>query len=214
MRPVSVCIALLAAIVIGGGPPQKPVEAKSGEAPVEVYADADAYKVYAAALAIDSWYWEGSNEILIVREIPPREWAPAGAEQILQGRTASVPEMEQILQSFREANKEPRLLNSEVDLHRAHRLVRSTDVEAALAKGAEGKNSDSWQGFRAEFPNTAGYVRLSAVGFNATKTMALVYVEHHCGTGCGAANYYILQKLGDVWVKYFPPNFENEKNKS
>jgi hypothetical protein len=205
MRPVRVCVAVLAA-ALGGWSWQKPNETKADEPPVDVYADAEAYKVYAAALAIDSWYWEGSNTILILREIPPREWALRAPTDVLRGGAAFAREMQPLFKSFSEANKEPKLLNTEVDLHRAHRFVRNAELDEAFRKGEEEKNHDVWQGFREAFPNAAGYLMLSAVGFNPSKTMALVYVEHRCGNRCGGAYYYVLQKLGGVWVKYFPPD--------
>ena len=204
MRPVSVGAVLFTAVLGGGFASQTPVETKTEEAPVEVYADAEAYNVYAAALAIDSWYWEGSNTILILREIPPREWVLAAPADALQGDAKFVKEMEPVFKSFSEANTTPRLLNSDVDLHRAHRFVRIADLDEAFKKGEEGKDHDVWQGFHEVFPNAAGYLTLSAVGFNPSKTLALVYMEHRCGNRCGGAYYYVLQKLGGVWVKYFP----------
>jgi len=95
-------------------------------------------------------------------------------------------------------------LNLDVDLHRPHRFVSGAELEEAFRKGQEGKTHDVWQGFRETFPNAAGYLILSAVGFNSEKTIALVYLEHRCGNRCGAANYYVMQKLGGVWVKYLP----------
>jgi hypothetical protein len=205
MRPVSVCVAVLAT-ALGGWSWQKPDETKADEPSRDVYAEAEAYKVYAAALAIDSWYWEGSNTILILREIPPRHWALRAPSDVLQGGAAFQREMQPLFRSFSEANQEPKLLNSEVDLHRAHRFVKTAELDEAFRKGEEEKNHDVWQGFREAFPNAAGYLMLSAVGFNPSKTMALVYVEHRCGNRCGGAYYYVLQKLGGVWVKYFPPD--------
>lgn len=203
MRPVSVSVALVAAVISWGFPPQKPIEAKSDQPPAEAYADPEAYKVYAAALAIDGWYWEGSNTILILKEIPPREWALGAPAEVLRGDAAFAREMAPVFKSFSEANREPRVLNSEVDLHRLHQFVSGADLEEAFRKGQEEKGRDVWQGFRETFPNAAGYLVLSAVGFNPEKTIALVYVEHRCGNHCGAANYCVLQKLGGVWVKYF-----------
>ena len=204
MRPVCVSVVLFTTMLGGGFASQRPVETKTAQTPVEVYADAEAYTVYAAALAIDSWYWEGSNTILIQREIPPREWALRAPSEVLQGDAAFAREMEPVFKAFNEANATPRLLNSEVDLHRTHRLVRSADLEEAFRKGEGEQSHDAWQGFREAFPNSAGYLMLSAVGFNPSKTLALVYVEHRCGNRCDGAYYYVLQKLGGVWVKYFP----------
>ena len=63
---------------------------------------------------------------------------------------------------------------------------------------------DGWGGFREAFPQSRGYLILSAVGFNADKTLALVYVEHRCRGLCAAARYYILEKRKAHWTQYNP----------
>jgi hypothetical protein len=202
MRPVRMyCVPVVLGALLGGGSDaQEVTKNNKGQVEhVEVYDDADAYKVYAATLPIDSWYWEGSSTMLIVREIPPREFAIGGPREALRGDPAAGAELEPVFAAFEQANKQPRLLNSDVDLHRAHRFIRSAELNAAF-------KDNGWQGFRREFPDAAGYLILSAVGFNPEKTMALLYVEHRCGDGCGAAHYYVLQKRDGVWVRYFPPS--------
>jgi hypothetical protein len=158
----------------------------------------------AAVLPIDSWYWESWSTILILREIAPREWANGSPRVALHGDVTSRVELRPVLESFDATNKVPMLLNSDLDLHRAHRFVEKAQLDAALNKNSETKNSDAWEGFRQDFPNTAGYLILSGVGFNSGKTLALVYVEHRCGNECGAAHDYFLQKRDGVWVQYFP----------
>ena len=201
MRPVYWCFSLLASLFIS--PNQG---ANSGQpSPAAPYEEPEAYRVYAAVLPIDGWYWEGSGTILILREIPPSQWTGSPRE-VLQGTgTTFAAEMEPVFKSFEDVNRAPKQLNSELNLHRAHQYVGRAELNAAFTKGNESAKRDQWEGFRQVFPNAAGYLMVSGVGFNADKTLALVYLEHHCGKDCGGAHFYVLQRREGVWVQYFPP---------
>jgi hypothetical protein len=61
--------------------------------------------------------------------------------------------------------------------------------------------SDRWRSFYSRYPDSDGYTELSAVGFNADKTKAFVYIAHHCGSLCGAGSYTFLEKRDGKWVK-------------
>ncbi len=74
-------------------------------------------------------------------------------------------------------------------------------------------NRDGWEGFRQTFPDSAGYVILSAVGFNSEKTIALVYVEYRCGGLCGSSRYYILEKRDGRWVRSTPKGLKSEDDR-
>ena len=208
MRPVCACSVGLSLLLTGGLALH--LKARTAETPAQVYADPEAYKVYAAVLPIDSWYWESSNTMLILRDIPPREWPIGGPRGALRGNDTFKSEFEPIFQSFDEANRVPMLLNSDLDLHRAHRFVTTAELDAAFAKGGRAQGGNGWEGFRQRFPNSTGYVILSVVGFNSDRTKAVVYVEHRCGNLCGEAHFYVLQKRDGLWVRYFPSDLESE----
>jgi hypothetical protein len=57
-----------------------------------------------------------------------------------------------------------------------------------------------WEGFYQRYPNSGGWIELSAVGFNATKTVAVVYMGHHCGSLCGGGGFHVLEKKNGQWV--------------
>ena len=203
MRPVCLCLPFLAILFINNLQRSSPGPEAPSPPP---YEEPEAYKVYSAVLPIDQWYWEGQGTMLILREIPPREWAISSPREILQGHgPVFAAEMEPVFKSFEEVNRTPKSLNSEIDLHRPHQFVGTAELNAAFAKGNQSGKRDDWQGFHQEFPKSSGYLILSGVGFNTDKTLALVYVEHRCGNGCGGAHYYVLQRREGVWVQYFPP---------
>jgi len=57
----------------------------------------------------------------------------------------------------------------------------------ALEKGG-------WEDFYKRYPNSGGWIELSAVGFNADKMAAVVYMGHYCGGLCGGAGFHVPQK--------------------
>ena len=61
------------------------------------------------------------------------------------------------------------------------KLVAFDEIHAAL------DGPGGWDGFYTKFPESGGYIELSAVGFNPDKTVAVVYVGHHCGSTCEKA---------------------------
>jgi hypothetical protein len=48
-------------------------------------------------------------------------------------------------------------------------------------------------------PYTGGWIELSAIGFNADKTVAVVYMGHLCGGLCGGGQFHVLQKKDGKW---------------
>lgn len=52
--------------------------------------------------------------------------------------------------------------------------------------------------FQEKFPRNMGLVVLSDVGFNASKTQAVFYIDHFCGL-CGGGRYVLMEKVGNAW---------------
>lgn len=54
--------------------------------------------------------------------------------------------------------------------------------------------------FEDRFPGARGFIRLSAVGFNKDKTVAVVGIQVSCGPLCGGSGFHVLQRHGDTWI--------------
>jgi hypothetical protein len=52
--------------------------------------------------------------------------------------------------------------------------------------------------FQEKFPRNMGFVVLSGVGFNPSKTQAVFYINHFCGL-CGGGRYVLMEKIGGAW---------------
>ena len=74
------------------------------------YEDLNAYEVYSAVLSSNG-QWQDSKSLLILQNIPPKEW-PIGLPQgALQGDAEFTKRFEGIFRSFEQANREPSLLS-------------------------------------------------------------------------------------------------------
>lgn len=63
----------------------------------------------------------------------------------------------------------------------------------------ERRDMPFWVGFADKYPRAWGFTVLSQVGFNRTKTQALLYIRHQCGGGCGSAETVFLRKESGGW---------------
>lgn len=61
-------------------------------------------------------------------------------------------------------------------------------------------NADGWQTFKRLYPNSSGYLSLSAVGFNRAGDRALLYLTQNCGWLCAQGTYVLLSKGPSGWA--------------
>jgi hypothetical protein len=176
----------------------------------QIYGDADAYDVYSAAVPMDKWYWQNSKTLLIVRDIPPAEWPIGSPSGALQGNADFREAFASIFRSFDETNQQKMLLEHHFTFQKPYRLISRGELDASFRHVPQNAIRDGWEGFRNSFPDSSGYLILSGVGFNADKTIALVYVEHRCANMCSQAQYYILKKSHGHWVKCVPNGLKSE----
>lgn len=169
-----------------------------------VYDDVDAYEVYSAALPLDSAY-QDSKTVLILQTVPPSEWPIGSARDALHGKSEFSKAFAPIFDSFDQANEGTKFLEHHFSFPKPYRLLGKDELETAFKRRTPHTvDDDGWSGFRDAFPDSRGYLILSAVGFSADKTLALVYIEHRCGGLCAEARYVILQKQNGRWVQYTP----------
>ena len=76
-----------------------------------------------------------------------------------------------------------------------YELVPGKDLALAIG-GAAGEQSGS---FDRRYPGAGGFIQLSAVGFNASKTKAIVQMTWICGWACGGGDTFVLDKENGRW---------------
>src|SRR5262249_55248754 len=144
--------------------------------------DAEAYEVYAAILPT-GWLWQvqKAKSLIIRSETVAHEMclqpADAASEKIV-GPAIS---------EYVKLNEKTWLLHRRFDIEKPYELIAYDDLMSAFKEG-------QWENFDARYPNSGGWIELSAVGFNADKTVAVVYMGHHCGSLCGGGSFHVLQK--------------------
>jgi hypothetical protein len=208
MKNFFLALSLIAVIALASLSPVRGVARQSIKA-ASPYENPDAYGVYSAVLSMGG-QWDDSKSLVILKELPPKEWPIGSPRGALQGDDEFRADFESIFEGFDKANKESLFLENRFAIQKAYRIVGSSELETAFHSTVPRIRSDGWEGFRQNFPNSTGYLILSAVGFNPKKTIAVVFVDYRCGGLCGSARYYVLQKRDGDWINYSPRGLKSE----
>jgi hypothetical protein len=99
------------------------------------------------------------------------------------------------LESLRVENAHARTILSGFTLSVPYIVLSKTDIGAVFA----GNLFDGWKHFYDRYPDSPGILQLSAVGFDADRTKAIVYIAHSYGGWGGENSYHLLRKLGGSW---------------
>jgi hypothetical protein len=148
--------------------------------------DSDAYAVYAALLPNEWPIRVAKATRPVLRRETVTNWTCMASGTVLQT------DWKPVVDSFRRENATPRVLLPGFLLDPPYMLVSSADIKSALP-------SFDWRPFYRLYPDSGGYMEVSAVGFDEGKTRAMVYVAHHCGGLCGGGSHHFLEKRDGRW---------------
>ena len=105
----------------------------------------------------------------------------------------------ELASSFAEANRAARLLPRTIPSARTVRFTRRGELPF-FAPTAPGEDLEArWRQFNQRFPGAGGFYEFSAIGFDATRSTALLYTSHSCGSLCGSGNLVTLRRTGGRW---------------
>jgi hypothetical protein len=149
--------------------------------PLNPRTEADAYIVYASALGLQP-------PVILMRETEGPSPTYGCSSRVISELSG---EWQKVARDFRDKNARTWLLQPGV-LGFEYRLMSKAEIsadDARLAKQYAGRPP-------MPIPGSIPYVAVSAVGFNATRTKALVYVRRRNGDG-------LLQliRIGNRWVR-------------
>mgnify|MGYP000511748962 CR=1 FL=1 len=158
----------------------------------EPVSDAESYAVYAA---VASRPWLGPKVAA-----PPR--------LAVSERTAFNPEclpkggpMETtwrpVVESFTRENATPRRILPGRGIGVPYDVLTRSQVQTHFTHAEN--IDDGWRQFRATLSGAGGLTTWSAVGFDAARRRALVYVNFSCGSLCAEGRYVFLEKQGAAW---------------
>jgi len=178
LQIVSLLISSL--LLLQNGAANKDAQPKS-------YEDAEAYEVYSAILPT-SWAWQVAKaQSLVIRE----ETMPY--KMCLRPDAKSEAVVGPAISEYVRLNEKPWLLQRSLSIEKPYELVGSDEFKKSAFKG-------DWENFYKRRPNSGGWIGLSAVGFNADRTVAVAFMTHACGSLCGGGDFYVLQKKDGKWI--------------
>lgn len=164
----------------------------------EPYDVPEAYEVYAVLLPSE-WTWKDAKASNLVIQEETDAWSASGPLKPVRACYPSTPEFlaryDEVMSAFERVNQQPKLLLRKLTIEKPYKLVPKSAIAEAFKDGT----LKGWAAFYDRFPESGGYLDVSAVSFNADKTQALVYIGHECGNLCGGGTYHLLEKNGGKW---------------
>jgi hypothetical protein len=155
----------------------------------EAYETAEAYEVYSAILPSGGpWRIANAKRLVIRRET-------ASYTMCLRPEKQDEQIIGPAITDYVKQNQKTWLLQPDFRLERPYEIITSDELRSIFEGGIEG-----WEKFYEKYPESGGYILLSAVGFNADKTIAVVYMRHSCGGLCGEGQFYVLNKQDGKWM--------------
>jgi hypothetical protein len=115
-------------------------------------------------------------------------------------RISAKPEFKPAVRDLQKRSGDSQSLQAKFNLSHRYKIVSYSEPPVPaqyipLADGTVPPSSDS----ELENKESYGVFSVSNVGFDETKTHAVVYVDFICGTVCGGSNIYFLERTGTRW---------------
>lgn len=173
---------------------------KKAAHPPEVYEDSDAYAIYSVLIETEWPVRVAKAKQLVIQadtSVYPRS---GGSDERIclvpaKGEEATY---EPLLAAYRELNKTKYLLQPKFNTSVPFELVSKASIMAMFAEDGIG----GWKDFYQKYPDSGGYISMSAVAFSTDRTIAMVYLDHHCGGLCGGGGYHFLKKTDGKWHEF------------
>jgi hypothetical protein len=151
------------------------------------YEDQEAYEVYSAILPSEWPLRVAHAKTLIIQS------ETKGYEMCLRPEEEWQEKVGPAISDYVRSNAKPLLLQRRFNVEVTYQLIIATELSSAI-------KTAGWEGFYQHYPDSGGWMELSAVGFNSNKTVAVVYMGHHCGMLCGGGGFHVLEKKDGQWV--------------
>jgi len=162
--------------------------AEKEDAP-QPYTVPEAYQVYDALLPHDWTVTEAHAKLLVIKAETDSHF-----QICLNPGKDSDPGVGPAVENWKITNTKEWLLQPQFEGARQYVLVPSKHINGFFEPDGGG-----WKAFYGEYPDSGGFIELSAVGFNKDKTVAVVYMGHSCGGLCGGGTFYVLAKHDGKW---------------
>jgi hypothetical protein len=114
----------------------------------------------------------------------------AGLNNVIGLRTAHG----QVYRAFLDANLHTSSFHRSFILPVPYQIVTSKEMQAIFETPG-----DTWGRYYEKYPNSAGVLSLSRVGFNSDGNQAAFYIANSCGGLCGSGYFVIMEKVNSNW---------------
>jgi hypothetical protein len=181
----SAAILLSAVLVSAAAIPQE-----NASSELATYDEAEAYRVYSAILP-QEWPWSEANAKTLVIRTETEPYA-----MCIQPDKESEKIVGDAIADYKKKNQKKWLLGRQFEIAKPYEMIPGDEIDTIFkTEGTAG-----WKTFYERHPDSSGWIELSAVGFNAAKTVAVVYAGDSCGSLCGGGTFHILQKVDGKWI--------------
>jgi hypothetical protein len=167
-----------------------------------VYDDITAYEVYSSILSAPEARLQSKSKNFVIRQETIRNFGAfldtdPPRPICLRPDAESAKIIGTAIDDFIKVNQTKWRLQEKFKLEIPYRLISSETVISIIKPFTE---MEDWKEFYKKYPDSGGFIDLSAVGFNADKTVAVVSKGRWCGSLCGEGDYYVLQKKDGKWI--------------
>ena len=152
------------------------------------YDDADAYEVYATILPSE-WPLRVAHAKKIVIRRETRFF-----QMCLKPDPESEARFAPAIADYIKQNKKKWVLQKKFSLATPYQFFEGGFDDVVKQGG--------WEQYYRQYQDSGGLIEFSAVGFNADKTVAVVYMGHGCGSLCGGGGFHTLEKVDGKWKPF------------
>ena len=150
------------------------------------YDDQDAYAIYSRLLPSKQSYGFAKGTLVIQQETG----TPAKLDDYCLAPEAAR-EFKDAIEDYKR-HTEPILLQRRFDIDKPYELV-NTETIGTLIK------DHKWGDVYKRYPDSGGIIRVSTVGFNRQKTLAIVNTGSSCNDLCGSGSFHLFKKIDGKW---------------
>ncbi len=148
----------------------------------------DAYRIYSLLLPHEESYGFAKATLIIQEETVSK--VVAASEPCVTPEAAR--RFKDAIADYNRLNRKQGLLKRQFQIEKSYEIVSSDTIGALFKNGG-------WDSFYKRYPDSGGYIIMSAVGFNKEKTRAIVYTGSSCGGLCGSWSFHLLEKIDGNW---------------
>jgi hypothetical protein len=174
----------------------------SNSAKVEMI-DQEEYKVYSSflkeRLKTSTKVGDESNPITFLIDVKTKtitnaDCSPRG---LIKAKEIPVlPDIEEVVEDYERKNKASFSITASFDPEINYVLISHEEVILHIKREDSAKG---WEDFLKKYPGAKVYDTFSRVGFNPTKTKALMSRSYFCGPMCVGSYYTLFSKENGVW---------------